>query len=256
MPVYHPMRLVLDPPRRACLNMAIDEMLTEQAVPCLRIYFWERPSISIGYFQDVGESARLFQCGKKNIPVVRRLTGGGLVLHGKDLTFSLILRSDNPFLPADVKESYLKVAEALRAGLKDSYRGLDYARCAETTSTRVKQRDRICFQQSSCHDLLWRDRKVMGASQRRLRGMILHQSAVFLDEDKKTLTGKIVRGFEKSWKISFREQPLTESEVEKAGRIESERYSSKRWAFGVWPSLSSRSIRGNYRAVLQACGRS
>ena len=257
------MRLIIDEPRRASLNMAIDEMLMQEAAPCLRIYFWARPSISIGYFQSVAETARLFQCEKKNIPVVRRLTGGGLVHHHRDLTFSVILRSDNPFLPRDVKGSYLKVTEALRTGLTDIYHGLDYAKCEDASATRVKQKERICFEKLSCHDLLWNGRKVMGASQRRLHGVILHQSTVFLDEDKAALAAKITQGFEKNWKISFREGPLTEGEIKKGREIETRRYSSSQWAFDaclpagrLLPLLSSQNIRGNYKVVLRACGRS
>lgn len=234
--------------------MAIDEMLL-QTPACLRIYFWDKLSISIGYFQNVAETARKFQCEKNKIPVVRRLTGGGLVFHGDDLTFSLVLKSDNPHFLREVKPSYLKVSEALRMGLKDSYEGLDYADC-RSVQARVKRQDRICFDEPSCYDLLWRGKKVIGASQRRLRGVILHQSAVFLEEDKKTLKEKIIQGFEKSWKISFRAEPLTQREIEKAGAIEARRYSSSQWAFGASPLLSSQNIRGSYKAALQACGRS
>ena len=227
------MRLILDKPRSAALNMAIDEMLMHSP-PCLRIYSWEVPSISIGYFQDVAEAVRGFQCEKRNIPVVRRITGGGLVFHGDDLTFSLSLKPDNSFLPKDVKQSYLKVAEAVRVGLKDSYPGLDYAECRERSrpfSTHARQADRICFQEPSCYDLMWNGKKIMGASQRRFRASLLHQATVFLPENKQTLIEKIIDGFKRSWKISFEHRPLTEAELEKAKKIGEDRYFSSEWAF-------------------------
>ena len=125
------MRLILDMAHSATFNMAADEFLTGQQsrsdqLPTLRIYFWNAPSISIGYFQDVAKTARRFQTGGKKPTVVKRITGGGLVQHGSDLTFSLILKKNNPFLPSDVKMSYLKVNEALRlagAERQDSVRG-------------------------------------------------------------------------------------------------------------------------------------
>lgn len=255
------MRLILDAPRDAALNMSIDEMLMQQGEACLRIYFWERPSISIGYFQNVEEIARQFKCEKKNIPVVRRITGGGLVFHGNDLTFSLVLRSDNPYLPRYAKESYLKVTEALRIGLRDSYPGLDYAPCQEAPATRIKQTERVCFEKPSCYDLLLKGKKVMGASQRRLNGMILHQSTVFLGEARQRIAKKIIRGFEMNWKLTFREELLTEREIGRAAEIKAERYSSKQWAFACLPAgeppsglPSSQNIPGNYKAALQACG--
>ena len=247
------MRLILDEPRDAFMNMAVDEMLMGSA-PCLRVYFWDQPSISIGYFQDVAATAQLFQCAKKNIPVVRRLTGGGLVSHGNDLTFSLVLASDNAFLPRDVKASYLKVTEALRAGLKDTYQELDYARCKDLGAQRKRQTERVCFEQPSCYDLLFNGKKVMGASQRRLNGVILHQSAVFLDMGRGELTKKIIQGFEKNWKLSFEERPLTPEEIGRAERINEERYSSKFWAFRAWPLPFSQNIPGNCKEALKACG--
>ena len=246
------MRLILDGSRPATSNMAIDEMLMKSA-PCLRVYAWDKPSISIGYFQNVEETAKRFRCEQKNIPVVRRLTGGGLVFHQNDLTFSLVV-AENSFLPRNVKDSYLKVTEALRIGLKDSYPGLDYAPCNDT-SVRESQKERICFEKPSCYDLLWKGKKVMGASQRRLNGGILHQSTVFLEEGAKTLAEKIIRGFEQSWKISFEEKPLTDSELREAEKIEAERYASSSWAFGASRLLSSRNTQGSYKAASPTSGR-
>ena len=95
-------RLIIDPPRSAALNMAIDEFLMNEAskprrIPVLRIYSWEAPSYSVGYFQKIDEVVGKIKASQEDIAVVRRLTGGGWVFHGEDLTFSLVIRYPNPF---------------------------------------------------------------------------------------------------------------------------------------------------------------
>ncbi len=214
--------------------MAADEVLMEvqkqpEATPSLRIYFWTEPAISIGYFQDVARMAHRFQ-GSQSI--VRRLTGGGLVHHGEDLTFSLILKDRNPFLPTDVKMSYLKVNEALRAGLKDEYPEVDYADCKTVPSGRGEG-DRICFEKPSCYDLLLGGKKIVGASQRRKDGVILHQSAVYLREPRRVLTEKILDGFRKLWKAEFEERHFDANELARIKSVEKERYGSPEWASPV-----------------------
>ena len=213
--------------------MAADEFLMESqkdsgAFPVLRIYFWESPAVSIGYFQSVEDVARRLK-GKGGGTIVRRVTGGGLVAHGNDLTFSLALKSDNPFLPTDVKMSYLKVNEALRLGLKDLYKELDYADCKTVPSGRPDE-ERVCFEKPSCYDLLIGKKKVVGASQRRRDGAILHQSTVFLPDTREVLIEKILKGFGELWKAEFVRQPWSEGELLGIRKKEKERYGSPEWA--------------------------
>ena len=228
------MRLILDSAHSATFNMAADEFLMDRqsrpgSTPTLRVYFWRTPSVSIGYFQGIEKTAR--RLGGK-MEIVRRITGGGLVQHGEDLTFSLVLRNQNPFLPADVKMSYLKINEALRQGLKEIYPELDYADCKTVPSGRGSG-ERICFEKPSCYDLLIGGKKVVGASQRRKDGVILHQSTVFLNDSRKILIEKILKGFRGLWKINFQEKPFGTDELEMIQKKERERYGSPEWASPV-----------------------
>lgn len=232
------MRLILDPPRSAALNMAIDEALMRRAggEPVLRVYSWDVPSCSVGYFQDLADVTMRLKLREKGIPAVRRITGGGLVLHGDDVTFSLTVKTPSEFMPADVKSSYLKVNEALRAGLGALLPDIDYADCKSVPSGRGKG-DRVCFEAPACYDLLVRGRKVVGASQRRIGGAALHQSSVFAGRDRRAVERAIVKGFESKWNASFREAPLSGPELEEARRIQAERYADAAW---LSPSSATR----------------
>ena len=234
-------RLILDPPRPPALNMAVDEILMKgqklpEAVPTLRFYSWSTPAYSIGYFQDVDEIAARRRLAEKGVPVVKRITGGGMVLHGEDLTLSLTLKTPTPFLPREIKDSYLKINEALRVGLAEVLPAIDYASCKEVPSGRGGG-ERVCFETPSCYDLLLHKKKVVGSSQRRKDGTLLHQSSLFFKLDNKTLIHCVLRGFEKKWKVAFREIPLSDKELMEAERCALRRYASREWAWSPVENL-------------------
>ena len=228
-------RLILDPPRSAALNMAIDQFLMgsqdlPDASPVLRFYSWSQPAYSIGYFQKIREIAKLIQPANKNVSIVRRITGGGLVAHGTDITFSLAVKNDSSFFKGDAKDSYLKVNEALRVGLKPLYPEIDYADC-KTIPLGRGGKERACFDSPVCYDLLIKGKKTVGASQRRKSKTILHQSSIFLDGDQSDLRRHLLNGFREKWKIGFFEKPLSAAELLSAGEIEKKRYASEDWSF-------------------------
>src|SRR5262245_1318439 len=75
------------------LNMALDEVLWRRAshgTVFMRLYTWcDRPVLSLGYFQDAQEVRGGGQC--RDLPYVRRMTGGGAIVHDNELTYSLAL---------------------------------------------------------------------------------------------------------------------------------------------------------------------
>lgn len=84
-------RLIVDPPRLGALNMAIDELLLQQAIDdgiaTLRFYQWSEPTLSLGYFQS--HEDRKTHAASRDCAVVRRSTGGGAIVHDQELTYSL-----------------------------------------------------------------------------------------------------------------------------------------------------------------------
>ncbi len=228
-------RLILDLARPAALNMAIDEMLMESqslpgAMPALRFYSWANPAYSIGYFQSVGKITERFRSAKTGVSVVRRITGGGLVFHGQDITFSIAAKQSNPFFSGGAKDSYLQVNEAARSGLQPFYPKIDYADCKTVPSGRANE-ERVCFEAPVCHDLLLDGKKIVGASQRRKNDVVLYQSSIFLNGDKNNLLRHLINGFKEKWKIDLVEKPLSKTELLFAHQKEKERYASSDWAY-------------------------
>jgi lipoate-protein ligase A len=84
----------------AAMNMAIDEALLEfVTIPLIRFYRWQLPALSFGYFGRFTNVAS-YQCERD---LVRRWTGGGIVFHGQDLTYSLVIpASDTAFTESSI----------------------------------------------------------------------------------------------------------------------------------------------------------
>lgn len=152
--------------------MALDEALLEAATPLgrpvLRFYGWTEPAASFGYFQKFAEVERM--TGLR--PLVRRPTGGGLVSHEADWTYSLVFPAGHEWHTLRAAGSYARMHAWVREA---------FARLGVTT--RLAERPRIevpgqCFAGAEKADVLWQDRKIAGAAQRRNRHGLLIQGSV------------------------------------------------------------------------------
>jgi lipoate-protein ligase A len=159
-------------PGAAAFNMALDEALLEAAPqfgrPVLRFYRWAEPAASFGYLQRFADAARLTALR----PLVRRPTGGGLVPHDADWTYSLVFPPAHAWHALRAAASYRQLHEWLRAAL---------ARLGVTTALSPDRRKEIpghCFAGPEEADLLWQGRKLAGAAQRRSRSGLLLQGSV------------------------------------------------------------------------------
>src|SRR6266487_4683767 len=98
----------------AAMNMAIDEALLEHAtVPSIRFYRWHSPALSFGYFGKFAYVA----CYAGERDLVRRWTGGGIVFHGDDLTYSIVIPVSDPVFDESSIAIYEKIHRALADAL-------------------------------------------------------------------------------------------------------------------------------------------
>ncbi|MEM1294412.1 MAG: hypothetical protein AAGH89_03540 [Verrucomicrobiota bacterium] len=146
--------------------MATDEVLlrSKPDAPVLRVYGWERPTVSIGYFQSIP---------KVDADIVRRWTGGGLVDHRYDLTYSLIIPRSENFASERPQASYAEIHTVIR----DAFIQLGFE--AELADAEKPAPSHGCFAGGWAEgDVLCRGRKIAGAAQRRSRFGVLHQGSV------------------------------------------------------------------------------
>jgi lipoyl(octanoyl) transferase len=148
-------------------NMAIDDWLWHHAtVPTLRVYRWQGEWISIGYFTESNQVP-------VHRPFVRRPTGGGVVDHREDWTYTLVVPRGEVLAEMPGAESYRAIHRALRELLTQENV------CCELVSETVSGGDGFCFQSPVLHDLVDAEgRKLAGAGQRRGRQGLLHQGSL------------------------------------------------------------------------------
>jgi len=221
MPV---LRCIVHGPGSRAFNMAADEaLLRSVGLPVLRLYRWtERDAVSIGYFEkaaDVPEAR----------PFVRRYTGGGLVDHAADLTYTLVLPRNHPLTQAGTGPSY----EAVHRGVAEALarEGFD-ARLAPVNDPSDHH---ACFQKAVRYDVVdARGRKLAGAAQRRTREGCLHQGSILpsgpfdWDSLARTLTTCLAPILGTSGEES---RDLSGAEAALAAELEAGRYASDAWNF-------------------------
>jgi len=250
-------------------NMALDEAVAiavkkGNAPPTLRLYGWNTPSVSIGYFQKI-KDVNIGYCTKKNIPVVRRLTGGRAILHGDEITYSFSSKTTSGLFCKGLLDSYKKISAALGLALSkigvspepkllSAYRGL---------SIRSRNsRSPLCFHSVSYGEITVNGRKVIGSAQKRWADALLQQGSIpllidgadaakvfglhgdqelkdsfvglhdlspfFVSEDFK----KAIRiSFEETFNIRFTISSLSPQEISMSQKLETEKYSSPEWTF-------------------------
>ena len=155
--------------RSAALNMAVDEaLLSGAAVPVLRFYRWRQPSLSFGYFGRYAEVAG--QATEREI--VRRWTGGGIVPHGADVTYSVIIPAADRCFARSSPEIYSALHDAVRCALETN--GV-IATLAAGAAPKISE---DCFVNAVRADVISGDRKIAGAAHRRTRAGLLHQGSI------------------------------------------------------------------------------
>jgi lipoate-protein ligase A len=157
------------------MQMALDEVLLSRVQrPTLRVYRWKSPCVTFGYFQ----SYDLVEKSHPDLPTVRRWSGGGMVVHGEDLTFSLMIPAGNPISGTSPALFYRMLHGAVSSRFGGSLAG--DGDVSEGPS---------CFASPSRDDLMVGGRKVLGGAIRRSGGALLYQGS-FLTHDR--LDGEVL----------------------------------------------------------------
>jgi lipoate-protein ligase A len=165
----------------AAMNMAIDEALLEYAtVPSIRFYRWHSPALSFGYFGKFAHVA----CYAGERDLVRRWTGGGIVFHGNDLTYSIVIpANDNAFSESSVT-IYEKVHRVLCDAVGTNGKravvagGANPGGAADAIRIAFSAGGYNCFANPVRADVIVDGRKIAGAAQRRTRCGLLQQGSI------------------------------------------------------------------------------
>ena len=257
----------------AAMNMAIDEaILSRQAAspqPTLRFYDWSRPAFSFGYFQQISREVDAVACAARGVELVRRMTGGGTVIHGWDVTYAVVMPHGG-ILPKSISASYDAISGCLINGFKKI--GFPTSQIEALAQHSANQERRagtdlanICLTNPAKYDVMLDGKKIAGVSQRRNQIGVMHQGYIALDMppaevlalasrqsgfdrylkgmsafintgecvqiNRRHIEDAVAAGFEEQLGVQLIEGELSDRELESADFLVKTKYATDEWNF-------------------------
>ena len=222
-------KLIISPALDTYGQMAVDELLVSNFAPCIRFFNWDmRPQATFGYIQKfVQAETELKSLGINSF--TRRMTGGGLVLHKDDLTFSLVFD-----LPSRIQPNLIYTAlhgaiqdELEKAGfIANVYEGeSDYN--PQTLGGKVQN----CFTNPVADDLMQNGKKVLGGALRRFDKRVLYQGSLQIkNAESQKAKDALVKGFLKYLGLQYFEEYILDGDfVNKAKQLAETKYRTEDW---------------------------
>ena len=231
MPIFAALDVYTDfVPRTAAMNMAIDEALLEFATRAsIRFYRWDHPAVSFGYF---GKYVAVAEHAPQR-DLVRRWTGGGIVFHGDDLTYSIIIPAAAEVFAASSRSIYAAVHDSLRNALAANGQQAELAEGRDAALRRPRTAPKAfgavptntCFTDPVPADVMLNGRKVAGAAQRSTRHGLLQQGSIQQVE--------LAEDFEKRFADKLSKecvaQNLSDAILGRASEIATRKYGTEEW---------------------------
>lgn len=165
---------ILDAPAAGDWNMAVDEAMLNESVAndflAVRCYSWAQPTVSLGHFQAKERLA--IDSRFEELARVRRLSGGGAILHHHEVTYSCCVPVSHPLTrsPGTIYDlAHDVIIGALREfGVESAVRG-----------EKLDQESRfLCFSRGDPRDIVIGAHKIVGSAQRRRRGAVLQHGSI------------------------------------------------------------------------------
>jgi lipoate-protein ligase A len=206
--------------------MAIDEALLETAVvPSIRFYRWRSPALSFGYFGKFSDVA--IYAAERDL--VRRWTGGGIVFHGDDLTYSIVIPASDPVFD----ESSIAVYEKIHRALADALNGVGERAVVAggvdpggiALSKHAAASGYNCFANPVRADVMMDGRKIAGAAQRRNCRGLLQQGSIQGFAMKTDLAEK----FAQALSVNCSEFEITGEVFQRARELAQQKYGTDSW---------------------------
>jgi lipoate-protein ligase A len=255
--------LLIDPiPLKGSLNMAVDEHLFHSLPdePCtfLRFYQWARPTASLGSSQKAENVLDLEFCRAKGIDIVRRMTGGKMVLHHQEITYS-IASSDLELFTTTLGGSYKRISQALMKGLEKM--GLRPSPADKAPSFYARG-NLPCFSHPAQDEIEVAGKKIIGSAQKRTGKKFLQHGSIPLRHDSALLksvsllgtspdeirmtslslalgrdvdfhwaVNHLVAGFLDFFGVGLKPLTLTKSDWDKIHDLQKNKYENNDWTF-------------------------
>lgn len=220
--------LIETPPLDVYEQMACDEILCETlpAAYIIRFFNWKGVGVTFGFSQRFTNVFGLLDEKRRTYPITRRPTGGGVVIHEYDLTFSLIFYSPEEFNP-------IKTYDMLHKSIYEEYRksGFSIDIVYSKTDYKVNNPTMECFKKPVEMDLMMGEKKVLGGALRKFSDYMLYQASLQLPDARYDPFHKdlITSAFRKLFNIEFTQIELSYDLMRKIEDKKNQKYSNKNW---------------------------
>jgi lipoate-protein ligase A len=179
-------RLIRSEPSDAMYNMALDEKIfhryLEDGIPAFRVYGWKTPSFTYGVSQKPANEIDVERCAHDGVHIAKRMTGGGVLFHHSEITYSLVCAKEDIGEPAAVFVSYRKIS----AFLISFYRSLGLEASFALEAGDFKKRcvpHGLCSASREKYDIIINGRKIGGNAQKRKRHAVFQHGSIPLSID-------------------------------------------------------------------------
>ena len=157
--------------------MAVDAALLEESLRTgaifVRLYRWSEPTVSLGYFQKPEEQKSAPKLC--HLPSVRRLSGGGAILHDQEQTYSCVVPPGH-----ELAEQPSQLYDLIHTLVIELLRGKNIDVRPRGHDLKSPVEPFLCFLREASPDLVVRGHKVLGSAQRRRRGAVLQHGSLLL----------------------------------------------------------------------------
>jgi len=211
-------------------QMACDEILCETMPEkyILRFFNWEKPGITFGFAQRYKNIIDILSDEHKNFDITRRPTGGGIVIHETDITFSFIFYSPEEFNP---KKTYNKIHSAIFEEYKQNDIKIDIANISNSNYN-INNPIMECFKKPVEMDLTYNGKKILGGALRKFSDYMLYQASLQFENARDNFEKhyKIIKkAIEKSFNLEFDNFTLNEKYYHMINNKKEEKYKNKSW---------------------------
>ncbi len=181
----HSLQILPDKQSSAAENMTYDFlMLQRYADPNairFRHYGWTERAYTFGLSQQYAYAVSELQ--NKDVELCRRPTGGGVVSHIEDWTYSIVIPATHPLCQGQPVDAYKGVHQCIVDTLK-----LQGVKAILNTVPPESQTPSVCFEKAELYDIVLENlpTKIAGAAQKRTKAGMLLQGSIWKPTISKT----------------------------------------------------------------------
>jgi lipoate-protein ligase A len=179
-------RLIRSGPADAMRNMALDEEIfnryMEDGIPAFRIYGWESPSFTYGVSQSPENDIDIKRCALEGINLAKRITGGGVLFHYNEITYSLVCAKEDIKEPGGVFVSYRNICAFLISFYRSLGLDASFALEAEDFKNWCAPHE-LCSASREKYDIVINGKKIGGNAQKRKRLAVFQHGSIPLSMD-------------------------------------------------------------------------